>query len=983
GQLTMTNAEVAITIKAADDSKTYDGSALTNSTVTVTSGSLLTGDELVAEATGSVTNVSDTADGNNPIKTGYKIVHGTEDVTENYQITTAAGKLTITAKPVTVTAQSHAFTYNGEAQSWDKYDVDGLVGSDKISAVVTGSITFPRESPVTNVLTSYEFTTGTPGNYSVTTENGQLTMTNASAKITITAASKTWPYDGEAHSDTSVTVTSGTLFTGDSLVAEATGSVTNVSDTADGNNPIKAGYKIMHGTEDVTANYQITTEAGKLTITPVDITITMADRTLKYNGQDQYGWARSDAGQETVTGLVNNETVTITYTPSKGKTVNTYDNGAYDTATLVIKDGSKVVTGNYNLKSATPGKLTIEIDSTKELKVESASKDWDYDTAVHTYKVYTVMYGDEKITGTEGQTEFTLSTGDKLTVTPTEKGANGVKNVSDSGANSFTWTVENENCYKKGTDSVGTLTINPIDITIAMADRELPYNGETQYGWARTDDGKETVSGLVNNETVTITYTPSSGDIVDTYENGVYDETSLTIMDGSTDVTENYNLTSTTAGKLTITKVKVTIRIVGNHDTKPYNGTERSAEGYTVTIPADAKITKADLFRIIGKDEHDNPITVAVDKDNSCKVSRIDVGTSWMGLSAEKFGCIDAIKQNYDVTFEVENGYITVTPIGNIIVKVGGVSATKTYNAQQQNVTGITVDVENAPNAEIRQTIMNQVGLKDAYKDKDKAEGTHVGTYQMGLRKEYFKGAAYPGYTVVLDFVGDGSLTITPAEVTVTAQDASIEQGEDDPVFIATVTGVIAPDSVDLIQYTITREDGDKAGTYDITPSGAEYQGPDGHGDYKVIYVPAVLTITAPAAPIEIDEPEPPLTKAPPVWALLNLIAGIITVITGALMGISLIKKPNEDESEEAAAVRAAAGTEEEDKKRKKSKLLGIIPAAAAVITFLLTEDMSAQMVLVDKWTILMAIYLVAGGALAYFTRNKKDDKKEEEKTQG
>ena len=165
-------------------------------------------------------------------------MHGDEDVTDNYAITTVDGTLTINPKPVTVTAQDKEFTYTGEAQSWPEYDVDGLVGDDAISAVVTGSITFPNESPVTNKLTSYEFTAGTPGNYTVTTEDGELTMTNASVAITIKAASDEWTYDGEAHKNTEVTVTSGNLLTGDELVAQATGSVTNVSDTSTGNNPI-------------------------------------------------------------------------------------------------------------------------------------------------------------------------------------------------------------------------------------------------------------------------------------------------------------------------------------------------------------------------------------------------------------------------------------------------------------------------------------------------------------------------------------------------------------------------------------------------------------------------------------------------------------------------------------------------------------------------------------------------------------------------
>ncbi|MBO4484544.1 MAG: hypothetical protein J5738_04060, partial [Lachnospiraceae bacterium] len=124
---TLTIGKNAITITAASDEWNYDGVAHSNSTVTVTSGELLAGDELVATATGSVTNVSDTEEGNNPIADGYKIMHGEEDVTANYVITAVAGTLTVKPKAVTITAQDKEFTYNGLAQTWPKYDVDGLV----------------------------------------------------------------------------------------------------------------------------------------------------------------------------------------------------------------------------------------------------------------------------------------------------------------------------------------------------------------------------------------------------------------------------------------------------------------------------------------------------------------------------------------------------------------------------------------------------------------------------------------------------------------------------------------------------------------------------------------------------------------------------------------------------------------------------------------------------------------------------------------
>ena len=178
----------------------------------------------------------------------------------------ASGTFTIQPKAVTIVAGSQQFTYDGTAHSCADFQVEGLVGSDQIEAVLENSITFPSQSPVKNTIKSYSFTTGEADNYDVSTVDGELTMTNASQPITITAVSDSWTYDGSAHTAPTVTLTKGSLFTGDELLASATGSVTNVADTKSGNNPIADGYKIMHGTEDVTENYVITTEAGTLTV---------------------------------------------------------------------------------------------------------------------------------------------------------------------------------------------------------------------------------------------------------------------------------------------------------------------------------------------------------------------------------------------------------------------------------------------------------------------------------------------------------------------------------------------------------------------------------------------------------------------------------------------------------------------------------------------------------------------------------------------
>gem|GEM_PF-3221942 len=121
-------------------------------------------------------------------------------------------------------------------------------------------------------------------------------------------------------------------------------------------------------------------------------------------------------------------------------------------------------------------------------------------------------------------------------------------------------------------------------------------------------------------------------------------------------------------------------------------------------------------------------------------------------------------------------------------------------------------------------------------------------------------------------------------------------------------------------------------------------------------------------------------------WALYNLIAAIISVITALAMVLSFFRKKEENEEEENADFNEAQiemienEEEEENNKRKKSKFLGLIPALLSVIIFIFTEDMRNPMVLKDRYTLLMVIIALATILLAFFSRNKKEEKEEEER---
>ena len=119
---------------------------------------------------------------------------------------------------------------------------------------------------------------------------------------------------------------------------------------------------------------------------------------------------------------------------------------------------------------------------------------------------------------------------------------------------------------------------------------------------------------------------------------------------------------------------------------------------------------------------------------------------------------------------------------------------------------------------------------------------TDCGTYQLVLDESAF---SYDDPNVVASFVvNNGWMKITPAQVTVAANPAEKQAGEADPELTATVTGLYGEDTVD---YTFERYPGEDAGEYIIDVTGEEKQ-----GNYKVQYVPGVMTITeAPAVELE------------------------------------------------------------------------------------------------------------------------------------
>ena len=174
GKLTI--SKKTITITAKDAAKVYDGTALTEDTVSVEG--LADGDEI---ASITITGSQTMKGSSDNVPSAAKIVNVKgEDVTSSYDITYVNSSLEVTKKSLTITADSASKEYDGAALTKDMVSVEGLVDGDEIASVtVTGSQTMKGSSD--NVPSAAKIVNAKGEDvtacYAITYKNGTLTVT--------------------------------------------------------------------------------------------------------------------------------------------------------------------------------------------------------------------------------------------------------------------------------------------------------------------------------------------------------------------------------------------------------------------------------------------------------------------------------------------------------------------------------------------------------------------------------------------------------------------------------------------------------------------------------------------------------------------------------------------------------------------------------------------------------------------------------------
>jgi hypothetical protein len=448
-----------VTYKADNQSKTYDGSALSASnTATETAGDgLVSGHTATFTCTGSITDKGSTT----KTLSSVTIKSGSTDVTSNYSITKNNGLLTISARGTTVTAGSKSKTYDGSALSYYNATASHLASGHTLSSYTcSGSIT--NFGSTNNVPSAAKITnssgTDVTSNYTIYYENGTLTINKRSTTVTAGSTSKT--YDGTALSYYNALASN--LVSGHTLDSyTCTGSVTNATSVYN----VPSNAVIKSGSTDVTDNYSITYKNGTLTITQRSVTFTATSQNKIYDGTalSVANTATPTTGGDLVSGH------TATFTCSATAVTNVSDSSTKSITGVTIKNGSGTdVTNNYSITKKT-GSLSITarpvtFKADYESKVYTGSVLSASNTASLTSDGLSLMRGHEAT--------FTCS-GSRINVGKTTKSITGVTIKNDSGTD----VTSNYNITKQS----GEFEVIQREVKITSpAATQCTYNGSDQ-----------------------------------------------------------------------------------------------------------------------------------------------------------------------------------------------------------------------------------------------------------------------------------------------------------------------------------------------------------------------------------------------------------------------------------------------------------------------------------------------------------------------
>ncbi|MBE5831153.1 MAG: hypothetical protein E7306_05380 [Butyrivibrio sp.] len=661
GTLTVTRKTVLVTIIGDVVDKVYDGQVHTAGYTFESSDPTFL--EEYVKFNGSAKSVSRTDVGNDKlVLTG--MFSTLPEYVGSYNVTYSVtdGEVNITHRELTLGTKDLTKVYDGTPlkcadDEEDAWYITGFAPGESASIdYMTGSQTEVGSSE--NTYHSIIWDNAKEDNYRIATWNmGQLTVTKASATVTITGHTGTFNYDGAPHTvedyDVSINEEARSFYTEDDFTFTGTASAT-AKTTAD-------GKKFMGMTEE-----NFTNNNSK----NVDVTFVVNDGWVEIVGSKEVkvsikGNKESKAyngSEQTTTGY------TVDITTPKG--VAAYDESKIAFNGQAVASGTKVGSYNMLLKASDFSNTDPNYQVTFEV-VEDGMLTITKKPVTVTIKgtvVDTTYDGNEqKAVGyTVENIDPTLYTIADFTG-PTDKEV-AATDASDSpymmGLTVADFTNTNGNFDVTFDVTDGKLIINKLPVTVSIkgTQKEATYDGSDQKAVGYTVENIDPTLYTADKFTK-----PAQTEAVAIRKNVGTTNMNLS-ADSFVNNDSNFAVTfSVEDGFIKINPItsQYIIKVIGNSDEKVYNGEEQSVTGYTVDGTIDPSIT----------------LTVA---DGKAVAKGTEAGSYPMVLAPEDF---TATSPNYD-------NIIVQTTNGKLVIKKADRPSTPTltgysgyYDGEEHTVT--------------------------------------------------------------------------------------------------------------------------------------------------------------------------------------------------------------------------------------------------------------------------------------------------------
>ena len=788
----ITTVNLTITGVTADN-KSYDGLTTATLSGTPAYNGLQNGETFSVTGTASASFATATVGTTKAVTvTGYTAPSA------NYTVSQPTGLTAdITTVNLTITANDGSKTYGQTFTTGSgstAFTSSGLQNSETIGSITiasTGAVNTAVVNTYFIVPTAAIGGTFTASNYSITYDDGTLTVSQASLIITANNGSKTY---GQTH-----TVGSGsTAFTSSGLQnSETIGSIT-IASTGAANTAAVNTYSIVPtaatGGTFTASNYSITYTNGTLTVNQASLTITAN------NGSKTYGQTHTVGSGSTAftsSGLQNSETIGSITIASTGA-VNTASVNAY-TIVPSAATGGTFTASNYNI-TYTNGTLTVGQAS---LTITANNSNKTYGTIQGSPQMGATTFGSTGLQNSETIGSVTLTYG--LGAIAATDVVGSTSTITPSAATGGTFTASNYSISY--TSNSGTLTVTTAPLIIT-AD-----NGSKTYGQVYTVGSGSTAftsSGLQNSETIG-SITISSTGAANTAAVNTYSIVP-SVVTGGTFTAANYAITYIN-GTLTVNQANLTI--TANDGSKTYGQTFTTGSGSTA-------------FTSSGLQNSETIASITIFSAGAGNTAAVNAYS--IVPSAATGGTFTA--SNYNITYT--NGTLTV---GQANLTITADNGSKTYGQAYTVGSGSTAFTSSG--------LQNSETIGSITISSPGAVNTAaVNTYP--IIPTAGTGGTFTASNYAISYI-DGILTVNQANLTITANSGSKTYGQ---TFITgsnstafTSSGLQNSETIGSITIASTGAANTSAvNTYSIVPSTVT-GGTFIASNYTISYIDGILTV--------------------------------------------------------------------------------------------------------------------------------------------